>query len=75
MTEADIDLARSVGFAFRLGSARDTSRVIGEVERGTRDWRTVAFAHDIEREEIDLMASAFETPQRAAAQRIGGTNL
>ena len=71
-SRAHVEVALSVAFAFRLRTTQEASRVIGEVERGTREWRKVASNYGIDGREIDLMARAFETEQRAVAGRIGG---
>jgi serine/threonine-protein kinase HipA len=75
VVDADIDVAMSVAFAFRLRTVREAARGVADVERGTRDWRTVASGHGIARREVELMAAAFETEQRAVARRVdeGGT--
>lgn len=72
-SDADIELARSLGPNFRLGSLRQVDEVISEVEGATRDWRKVAVRYGIGRRELDVMEPAFETEQRSLARRIGVT--
>jgi serine/threonine-protein kinase HipA len=68
-TSADIELACSVAGYYRLGPAR-AKEIIGEVEAATRGWRAVAGQHGIGRRDIDLMAQAYETPQREFARQL-----
>ncbi|MEQ1603416.1 MAG: type II toxin-antitoxin system HipA family toxin [Pyrinomonadaceae bacterium] len=58
---ASLDLALSVVADFRL-SIDDAKGIIKEVGLAVSDWRNAAQDHNLNRNEIDRMASAFEHP-------------
>ena len=68
-TKADIETALSVSGYFRLTLAEARSEVTALSEATSR-WRGEAADLDLPRREIDLMAEAFETDQRRAANAI-----
>ncbi|HTX00043.1 MAG TPA: HipA domain-containing protein, partial [Acidimicrobiales bacterium] len=68
---ASIELAASSAESYGL-SARRGCEVIGEVEAGTRPWREVAASLCLRPEEVELMAAAFESPERGVAARLAG---
>lgn len=54
-----------------LGVDASTARtIVTEVELATRVWRRRAAELELPKNEIDLMAAAFETGQRRAARRL-----
>jgi serine/threonine-protein kinase HipA len=65
-TKADIETALSVSSYFRLTLAEARSEVMA-VSRATSGWQREAADLNLPRSEIDLMAEAFETDQRRAA--------
>jgi len=67
--KADIETALSVSGYFRLTLAEARSEVTA-VSEATSRWRGEAADLDLPRREIDLMAEAFETDQRRAANAI-----
>jgi serine/threonine-protein kinase HipA len=68
-TRADIETALSVSGYFRLTLAEARSQVTA-VSEATSRWRSEAADLNLPRREIDLMAEAFETDQRRAANAI-----
>ncbi|HVA43084.1 MAG TPA: type II toxin-antitoxin system HipA family toxin [Acidimicrobiales bacterium] len=64
-----IDTAILVAAEFGLNEA-DARRIAAEVEAATRQWRGAAAELGLRRSEIDLMAAAFDTPERQVAQGI-----
>ncbi len=68
-TKADIEIALSVSGYFRLTPAEARSEVTA-VSEATSRWQREATDLDLPRREIDLMAEAFETDQRRAANAI-----
>jgi serine/threonine-protein kinase HipA len=68
-TKADIETALSVSGYFRLTLAEARSEVTA-VSDATSRWRSEAADLKLPRREIDLMAEAFETDQRRAANAI-----
>jgi serine/threonine-protein kinase HipA len=68
-TKADIETALSVRGYFRLTLAEARSEVTA-VSEATSRWRSEATDLKLPRREIDLMAEAFETDQRRAANAI-----
>lgn len=54
----DLELVRSVAAAFRV-KGRRPAEIIGEVQKGVREWRAEATAAKIPRREQDRMADAF----------------
>ena len=61
-SDLDLDLARSVGEYFHLdGSGQE--RIIEEVKRACRQWRTIAEELRIPRPEQEIMAGAFRLSQ------------
>jgi serine/threonine-protein kinase HipA len=69
-TRADIETALSVSGYFRLAQA-DARSEITAVSEATSSWRREAADLNLPRQEINLMAGAFETAQRPAANAIG----
>lgn len=63
---ADVDLLLDVADWFRL-DAEQARNVLGEVERASGAWRTAATGIGLDEAEIEIMAPAFEHPQRARA--------
>ena len=59
----DLDLAREIAPAFRVGALR-ASAIIEEVRRVVVGWRTEAMALGIARDEQELMADAFRLADR-----------
>jgi serine/threonine-protein kinase HipA len=55
----DIDLAKSVGFYFRLGK-KEMDNIIDEVKSGISGWKKIATEIGIPRNEQMLMAAAFK---------------
>ncbi len=68
-TTASVELALSVSGHFRLSSA-EARELTGEIERATAGWRREALGLGLPRQQIDLMAAAYETSQRQAARAI-----
>ena len=68
-TKADIATALSVSGYFRLTPAQARSETAA-VNEATAGWRSEATNLNLPRREIDLMAEAFETDQRRAANVI-----
>lgn len=66
------DIALALDNAEYFGLDAPTARaVVTEVEQATRDWRQAAAQLGLAAGEINLMAAAFDTPQRTLARRIG----
>lgn len=68
-TRADIGTALSVSGYFRLTLAEARSEVAA-ISKATSGWQREAALLNLPRSEIDLMAEAFETDQRRAANAI-----
>jgi len=69
-TKADLETALSVSGYFRLSLAEARSE-IASVRDATSRWRNEAANLNLPQREMDLMADAFETDQRRAANNIG----
>lgn len=68
-TTASVELALSVSGYFRLSSA-EARELTGEIERATAGWHREALGLGLPRQQIDLMAAAYETGQRQAARAV-----
>lgn len=68
---ASIDTALSVSGYFRLSSAQAKS-LVADIELATSGWRQEAASLGIPKTQTDLMAQAYETPQRRTARGLAG---
>jgi serine/threonine-protein kinase HipA len=69
-TKADLETVQSVSGYFRLTLAEARSE-IASVRDATSRWRNEAADLNLPQREMDLMAGAFETDQRRAANNTG----
>jgi len=68
-TTASVMTALSVSGYFRL-TAAEARAIISEVEQATANWQREAIALGLPRQQIDLMATAYDSPQRQEARTI-----
>ncbi|MBO0804411.1 MAG: type II toxin-antitoxin system HipA family toxin [Nocardiopsaceae bacterium] len=70
-TTASIETALSVSAYFRLPSA-EAKTLISDIEQATSEWQQEAAALGLPKNQTDLMAEAYETPQRQIARAYAG---
>jgi len=66
---ASVMTALSVSGYFRL-TAAEARAIIGEVEQATANWQREATAVGLPRQQIDLMATAYDSTKRQEARTI-----